>query len=36
MIEDQSVGVVDDLRLVAELDGLAEPALADRSDVGLM
>ena len=36
VIDDQPVGVVDDLRLVAELDGLAESSLADRSGVGFM
>ena len=36
VIEDQPVGVVDDLCLVAELDRFAEPALADRSGVGFV
>ena len=36
VIDDQPVGVVDDLRLVAELDGLAESSFADRSGVGFM
>ncbi len=34
--EDDPVGVVDDLGLVTELDGLAEASFADRSSVGLM
>ena len=36
VIDDQPVGVVDDLRLVAELDRLAETSLADRSGVGFV
>src|SRR6185369_6323 len=36
VVEDDAIGVVDDLRLVAELHGLAQPALADRAGVGIM
>ena len=36
VIDDQAVGVVDDLGLVAELDRLAETSLADRSGVGFV
>ena len=36
VIEHEPVFVVDDLGLVAELDGLAEPALLDRPGVGVV
>ena len=36
MIEDHAVFVVDDLGLVAELDGPTETAFGDRSGVGIM
>ena len=36
VIEDDTVVVVDELRLVAELDRLAEAALADRAGVGVV
>ena len=36
VIDDQPVGVVDDLGLVAELDRLAEASFADRSGVGFV
>ena len=36
VIEDDSVNIVDDLCLVAELDGLAQPSLANRARIGIM
>lgn len=36
LVEDHAVFVVDQLRLVTELDGLAEPALRDRAGIGIM
>ena len=36
VVEHDAVFVVDDLGLVAELDGLAEPTLADRTGVGIV
>ena len=36
VIDDHAVFVVDDLCLVTELDGLAEPAFGDRPRVGVM
>ena len=36
VIEDDPVVIVGDLGLVAELDGLAEPALGDRAGVGVV
>ena len=36
VIEDDAVGVVEDLGLVTELDRLAEPALADRAGIGVV
>ena len=36
VVEDDPVGVLDDLGPVTELDGFAEAALADRAGVGLM
>ena len=36
VVEHHAVLVVDDLGLVAELDGLAEPPLADRAGIGVM
>ena len=36
VVEHDAVFVVDDLGLVAELDGLAETALADRTSIGIV
>jgi hypothetical protein len=36
VIEDDVVGVVEDLGVVTELDRLAEPALADRAGIGVV
>lgn len=36
VVEDEPVGVVGDLGLVAELDWFAEPSLDDRAGVGVV
>ena len=36
VVEDHPVGVVDDLGFVAELHGLAQPSLPDRSSIDVM
>ena len=36
VVDDDAVFVVDELRLVAELDRLAEPALGDRAGIGVV
>ena len=36
VVEDDPVGVVDDLGFVAELDGLAQPSLADRAGIDIV
>lgn len=36
VVQDDTVGVVDDLGLVAELDRLAQSSLADRASVGIV
>ena len=36
VVEDHPVFVVEDLGLVAELDGFAEPTLSDRAGVGVI
>ena len=36
VVEDDAVGVVDDLGFVAELDGLAQASLADRAGIDVM
>ena len=36
VVEDHSVGVVDELRLIAELDRFAQPALADWAGIDIM
>jgi hypothetical protein len=36
VVEDDPVGVVDDLGFVAELHGLAQPSLADRASIDIV
>ena len=36
VVEDDSVGVVDDLGFVAELDRFAQPPFADRASIDIM
>ena len=36
VVDDDAVGIVDELGLVAELDRLAEPALSDRTGIGVV